>query len=780
MDRFGRAWSGLLALTWASCTVVSQPSSVTSDDAGPDAAAADGGDSGASEDSDGSLGTGMPPAREACDGSQSLRCGSAGRQRERCQDGFWTPTVECGEGEVCTADPAAGARCLGVASVCRGSPSAIVCDGKGVMYHCGADGVIESSETCPSARHCQLGVAAKSCAACLPGEFRCSGDKLERCDADAQGFSNTQSCAAGSCDAAGGRCRGTACAETRSICHGDELQTCKQGESEFHDGPRCEPGLCDATTGSCDRCVPGQSTCEGDTALRCSADGSSQERVNCGAEAGHCVGAGRCVRCTRDADCDDPGACMRAYCNLVSGRCQPQARASGTPCPQGVCSADGKCVGCVSDGDCPMPGDCQVRHCDTASGSCMPRPAAKGMECGVGKCDGAGQCVGCTADSDCPEAPACQTRHCDTKTGSCKPTNAMRGTKCAAGVCDGSGKCAGCNGDADCPDPVACQTRHCDAATHTCDPKPQADRTTCSAAFGAGVCLSGRCVQCADDKTCRSSALCDEPFCRTSDNTCQTRPIANGVSCDGDSVCDGASRCVECTSDLHCGANSSCLSNVCHCNEGFTKNPSGKGCNYDECVKFDDNRCGPSDGGNSCANTVSGYDCRCVAPWQSGSGQCFQAGVGSNARTVKNGAAWNVVPDFNVVCDNAFDMEHPCANKGQLVFLNVCGLPGTTPGACSGLSAFTDGLAGVSIRRVDYSGPLEQYGQPPADGFTDKADISVGSVVLVQSLAYLYIMRITAIDGGGMSYEWAAIWRDTCWRPGGPRCTAACNCPGGN
>jgi len=284
-------------------------------------------------------------------------------------------------------------------------------------------------------------------------------------------------------------------------------------------------------------------------------------------------------------------------------------------------------------------------------------------------------------------------------------------------------------------------------------------------------------VQSTNDASCPSSGACQEGVCRTSHNTCHTPPKVSGASCDNAQVCDGTGRCVRCTSPLHCGANAACLSNTCHCNDGYVANPTGNGCNLDECVKFDDNRCGVTDGGNTCTNTASGYDCGCVAPWQKGQGQCFKSG----SRTVKNGMSWNVLPEFAVVCENAFDPMNPCTVRAQLSWLSVCGLPNTNPANCSEIRTNPEGLAGVTALRVNYGGPLEQYGDPPADGVTDYVgNVQLGNVILFDSVATLYIIRITALDGARMTYEWAELFRDTCWRPGGALCTAACNCPGGN
>jgi hypothetical protein len=142
-----------------------------------------------------------------------------------------------------------------------------------------------------------------------------------------------------------------------------------------------------------------------------------------------------------------------------------------------------------------------------------------------------------------------------------------------------------------------------------------------------------------------------------------------------------------------------------------------------------------------------------------------------------------VVPEFRLLCENVFapNANVMCPDKGQLTWVTLCGLPDTTPATCSAIDGLQDSLAVVSLRKVDYAGPLEQYGNPPADGFGAKVEnLQPGNVILVQSLASLYVMRLISISAEGLTYDWAMIWRDTCWRPGGPRCMASCSCPGGN
>ena len=438
--------------------------------------------------------------------------------------------AEVRDAQVNAADSATRtATTSGSREMCRGNAGAVLCDGAGVLYRCGDDGTIESSEPCASARHCQLGVADARCALCLPVEYRCDGDLLERCDPDGRGFGQVERCPSGMCDAQRGTC------------------------ASSHNGSFGDGGFGDGSFG------------------------------------------------------------------------------------------------------------------DSSFG-------------------------------------------------------------------DGS--------------------------------------------FGDGSCAAGQCVQCREDQDCSGASACQQDYCRASDNTCQRRPRSTGSPCGDDQVCDATGRCVECTADVHCGDNALCLANACQCQRGHVANASGKGCNFDECAQFDDNRCGTADGtGNRCHNDEQGYTCSCGAGWSSGDGQCFQSGTG---QFVRNGASWDVFPQFNVVCDNAFDADRPCPEKGQLTMLNVCGLPDVDPNDCSAISGRTDGLRAAALARVNHTGPLETFGRPPSRTTDRIAQLQAGQVITVQTLSALVLLRIVAFDGEGMTYDWAAVWRDTCWRPGGLTCTAACNCPGGS
>src|ERR1044072_5701570 len=89
------------------CTPISKVNPIRESDAGPDAAAADGGDgmdaSPPDADGGGSATDEPPPSKgESCSTDGAMRCagnGGATRQREVCQRGFWMPAAACGDGE---------------------------------------------------------------------------------------------------------------------------------------------------------------------------------------------------------------------------------------------------------------------------------------------------------------------------------------------------------------------------------------------------------------------------------------------------------------------------------------------------------------------------------------------------------------------------------------------------------------------------------------------------------------------------------------------------------
>lgn len=149
--------------------------------------------------------------------------------------------------------------------------------------------------------------------------------------------------------------------------------------------------------------------------------------------------------CSTHADCEGR-ECWAASC--VEGACslEPQP---GTPCRDGmgVCSEDATCIvgGCSSDTECEAPSECARGAC--VSGICELEPRAAGTPCVDGACDGGGICTAaeCVDASDCPDEaclqPACVEGAC---IAAPTPGEACSGDVGLPGLCSAAGTCATC------------------------------------------------------------------------------------------------------------------------------------------------------------------------------------------------------------------------------------------------------------------------------------------------------------------------------------------------
>ena len=508
----------------------------------------------------------MMPAKEPCTTDGAVRCAMrAAGQRDTCSGGFWTAGTACETGEICKSEPGPmDGMCLMVAEICRGSAGQPVCDSQGVMYQCSAEGVIESMSSCTSEKHCQLGLATKVCFTCIPGEFKCTEKKLEKCDADGMAFGLDKECAtAALCNAKVGDCTDAACVPNKQVCEGDTLRKCNADQTALEDVKPCMAGLCDNQAGECDVCTPGKKTCEGDTVVTCNAQGQATTRAACSGATTQCVGSGQCVACAADADCGEPGTCKSRHCNLATGTCQPQNVMNGSECSAGVCK-DGSCVGCLSPSDCDAaPGVCKVKGC-SATNTCAPVNALDGSTCNTSDVCSGGNCVACRVPSDCEADPGvCKVKGCSAA-GACAPANADDGSTCnGSNVCSG-GRCVACRVPSDCDDdPGVCKVKGC-SATGTCAPANAGNGTDCRTASGPGVCQGGTCIGCSTNTDCARLSP-TKPFCSSSGTcvgctsasqcdapTCHTPTCSNGVC--GDTIDAWAS----CGSNRVCDANGVC------------------------------------------------------------------------------------------------------------------------------------------------------------------------------------------------------------------------------
>ncbi|MBT8450379.1 MAG: hypothetical protein KJO40_00290 [Deltaproteobacteria bacterium] len=206
------------------------------------------------------------------------------------------------------------------------------------------------------------------------------------------------------------------------------------GNGVLEPGEDCDPPdgvFCDGNCQDIDNCAP--DPCNQGNACSpevCSADPVDNSAIctpDPGAAAGNacsppaggtCDGAGNCVACTGDSDCDDNNDCTDNAC--VAGACEftnddsNLCTTSGFP---GTCNA-GVCEGLCAVDTCPDNGvECQTDVCDPADGSCSPQNDGINTGCdfgpGPGVCDGAGSCVQCNEDAQCPSGLSCVNNACE-------------------------------------------------------------------------------------------------------------------------------------------------------------------------------------------------------------------------------------------------------------------------------------------------------------------------------------------------------------------------------
>jgi hypothetical protein len=451
-------------------------------------------------------------AGEPCATAGAQRCSMQGAgNRDQCTNGMWTTGTPCASGETCVTSPTGEASCVMVAELCRGSGGKAVCDEQGSLVVCKADESIDMMMACESQKHCQAGLATKTCATCIPmDEHRCTGKALEQCGPDGMTFTKLMDCETeGLCNKMLGQCTDAVCDPGKTTCDGDSLVMCNADGTAVMKTTPCSPGMCDAKGGDCNKCEPGTKKCDGDKLTTCDQTGQTFMPTPC-PSGDHCVGAGQCVECTAATAGTDCSAltkgCQVGVC--TGNSCMPGNAPNGT-----ACTADNG-----------QPGKCQ-------GGSCVCTPQCSGKQCGDNKCEGmcgmctgtrnmcnaAQQCVACMRDNDCDgSSNGCLVGKCNTSTGTCG-TAPNTGASCnGTGTCKSDGTCCQpncgnkCSGKDSCGN--ACSPSNCSGAEQciggTCQvppPPPPAGKplyASCDPNAGDGFPHG----DCGNDKTCTTIA----------------------------------------------------------------------------------------------------------------------------------------------------------------------------------------------------------------------------------------------------------------------------------
>jgi len=379
---------------------------------------------------------------------------------------------------------------------------------------------------------------------CQPGEQRCNGDTVEKCDESGSSFAFLEQCAAG-CEA--DECKAVVCTAGTRRCEGDALTACLPNGSGYafvqFCSDACRDGACQPPPQAC---TPLANRCNGLALETCLPEGQGWSFVQfcaTGCAEGACVQPppacdvdetrcnGRAVElCTPDRKgfgflrfCDfacEEGACTDApeVCEPRSTRCNGRAVEACTPDGGGFAFVQYCATECV-DGAC-APALCRPFATRCASATSIETCSAEGLAweasaCGEDRACELGECVPVTCE---PEARRCANGAVET----CNSLGtAWRSSDdCAHGCLDGQCLEAAC---------VAGARRCNDRAVEACLPDGTGHVFL---QFCATNCLDGACTT---------------AVCRPGDMTCGDATTLRTCNGDGtawvDSACEEGRAC---------------------------------------------------------------------------------------------------------------------------------------------------------------------------------------------------------------------------------------------
>ncbi len=307
--------------------------------------------------------------------------------------------ADCDDGNECTQNRCVAGACLNLeqpagASCTLADGSSGYCDGAGACAGCTIDSQCDDGNPCT--------------------DDACNVGSCMHADTAAGGSCTLADGSSGYCDGAG------ACVGCTDDAHCD-------------DGNPCTDDACDTASGTC---------------THTNSSAASGCLLSSGAS-GYCDGAGLCAECTEDGHCDDGNPCTRDRC--FAGACLNLEQPAGASCTladgsSGYCDGAGACVGCTTDSQCDDGNPCTVDSCNSgsctstaspdgtpcaddgdectqdvcSSGSCTHPPQPAGLSCvqsggDLGYCDGASpapSCVACLSDSHCDDGDSCTEDRC--------------------------------------------------------------------------------------------------------------------------------------------------------------------------------------------------------------------------------------------------------------------------------------------------------------------------------------------------------------------------------
>jgi hypothetical protein len=188
---------------------------------------------------------------------------------------------------------ATSALCVPGESKCR-DPACAIGD-----YQCAGDVL----QTCNDgrtgwndAKHCGAGLCdatSKSCLDCAPGSKQCSGATPQTCDSTGH-WSSGSPCSGSTPVCTAGVCAAGVCSSGDYRCSGDTLQSCNASSTGWDDVTTCGAGLCDASAKACRVCAAGALACSGTTPESCDSSGHWVLGTPCSGSTPTCS-SGTCV-----------------------------------------------------------------------------------------------------------------------------------------------------------------------------------------------------------------------------------------------------------------------------------------------------------------------------------------------------------------------------------------------------------------------------------------------------------------------------------------------------
>lgn len=554
----------------------------------------------------------LRPGQTACRAGV-VRC--QGQMLQACEsDGSgWRPLQRCESSALCVDSEGEQSRCLDAA--CE---PGVTCAGA-ELRQCNMDRTgHDSLETCLSAAHCDAMAGACERERCVPGEITCNGATLQRCNDGPSGHDELATCATAAlcddlvtaacgsdiqnCDVGAAVCPEPACEAGAMRCSGARLEVCNAGRNGWDFVDACvTPGVCELTQRNpaavscleplCDigdvicsplgarlacnddrteysvpisqcqsaaectpqgceagsRCTPGTLSCNGSTLLECQLDATGQPtRVS----VDECATRQLCELSLSPPQTSPP-SCREPVCAAgefgCAGRQMQLCNAGRTDfVNHELCATDALCSLGAGVGACPTP--CSGAACNGS----MLRLCNAGLtqlvdveDCGTpAECDsvqgrcadpcvvGALRCNG-TALERC-ESPLSgwqRLQTCDTA-GLCQLSVAQEQTTCSARRCaPGQHRCTGqrlevCNPEL--TDFVLVAT--C-AAGEICDaPSQQCDRCVADAV----ACSNNQFSRCSSNGQTLSVQQCQPGLCSASAPNvgCLECSTPNGFRCD--------------------------------------------------------------------------------------------------------------------------------------------------------------------------------------------------------------------------------------------------------